>query len=140
MDYDDIITRVYSYIRNNYPDKPYLLLGFNSWQAIGNRISTAKKPKVKPLIQILIEWAINEKIDLNWLITGKEKPKTEPDNVAYIDSATRILDEVIAETGAENIITEKFKKEIIQLLREELAENEKRTKEKFLRIVAAVGG
>jgi len=132
MDYDEIIKRFH--IKQGELASRVGL----SAESFSNRKQRAIKAKDKHILELIVKYATENEIDLNWLLKGESQKIN--DNVSYIDSATRILDEVIAETGAENIITEKFKKEIIQLLREELAENEKRTKEKFLRIVAAVGG
>ena len=92
----------------------------------------------------IFNWASNEKVDLNWLISGKGSPRLQknhnPDNVTGIDSCVEILNEALDETDTHDLVTPEMRENLVKLMREEIAEQEVRTKNKFIRLIGTFIG
>ncbi len=71
MDLDSILNRVKGYLKSKDNKDINKLLGISA-----NDFSNRKRPKT--LLPVIIEWATNEKVSLDWIVYGEEK--TNPAN------------------------------------------------------------
>ena len=84
----------------------------------------------------LIKQKYGRDININHIYSHDEPVKYDAPPVA-LDEATRVMEEVLKECGARSVLSRNHVADLIEVMREELAENETRTKNKFIRIVTA---